>query len=207
MAQRKWAPKSVAADYFRTVGAHDKDIPALLAECQSPTYQEWERVANKHGLWVFSSKTGAYHFPQPLRLTTVAAIRADIGEKRHWWIEEPKDSLYLLFAHHSVLEWWDAARLIGGTSPPPPLPPPFPQVCSDIQEALAAADELLRWCDQAAEAAQHALSQIPDWWDEIKKWSRSKLWLVILGIMILLLLWFVSNVQNIKTLLEWLIAK
>jgi len=28
------------------------------------------------------------------------------------------------------------------------MPPPFPQPCSDLQEALVAADVLLRWCDQ-----------------------------------------------------------
>ena len=160
----------VAERYFReVVGIPDEAIPALLAEYEKgpPGREHFERIA---GEWQckeaerVDSEWRTVHGPPllpsptaPLPLITVAGIRANIREKQQWWMEKPVGGIHLLLAHGNISEWWDAARVIEGAPPIPPMPPPLPGRVSDIQQALAAADVLLRWCDEA-DAPKHPVA-------------------------------------------------
>jgi len=88
--------------------------------------------------------------PSPRRPATIAELTEKIKWTRRWLLEdEPGGKLGLAFAPRLIADLWDAARLIEATPPPPPMPAPLPGKVPHIQEALAAADVLLRWCYEA----------------------------------------------------------
>ena len=107
-------------------------------------------------------------------LNTVPAIRQRVNEYRRKWLAQPGWARFFVLPNNQfvstdaypegapepgrfedvcyiIIGCWNSARLIEGTSPPPPLPTAILNYrITDLQDALAAADALLRWCDEAA---------------------------------------------------------
>ena len=155
--------RSVAADYLRSArGVPDDEISRLLADCgQGLGIEEWQHVADE---WDRAqearqaAEADRRYFEKtrqkpakPRRISTVAELRDVIRETQREWLSESQfDKANIFSARTRLCILWDIARTIDGAPPVPPMTPPLPGLISDMQEALAAADVLLRWCEQAS---------------------------------------------------------
>ena len=86
----------------------------------------------------------------PPKLKTPAEIRERCEVLQRRWIAEPhsSDKSFSLAACWNIAYLWDAARMLDKAPPPPPLVPPLPEYAEDVQQVLAALDELRRWCEE-----------------------------------------------------------
>jgi hypothetical protein len=159
----------VAECWFRECGIPDDAIPALVEEYSAGARrtdrfgriaQDWldmhEWVA---GEWREKSLPPTSDSPAPTYATLRAAIRT---AQTQFMGEYPLNP----WAHHWFPILLNMARLIPGAPPLPPIPIPSSSPI-DRQEALAALDALLRWCDEAegrkGAAAQPPSPPSPEW--------------------------------------------
>jgi hypothetical protein len=160
---------AVAGKWFQSLEIPDGAIPALLQEYANgpPNRERYQRIART---WLDSHEFVADKWEEkklPPTLAepvkpTVASLRAELEQVRSEWIAGGKDRDNVFWANRRLAQWWNTARLIEGTAPPPPMPAPLPGRVSDIQQALAAADELLRWCaDADAETKPTQIPKVP----------------------------------------------
>ena len=146
---------AVAESWFRTVGIPDEAIPVLLAEYAkgAPSRDRWERIAQE---WLdteaervdkeWREKNGLPPWPAPPK-PTVVTLREEIRNLQEEWMAGSDDRDNRLWAPCWLDILWSKARRIAGASPPPPLTIPVKQPVHDMQQALGALDDLLRWCD------------------------------------------------------------
>jgi hypothetical protein len=155
----------VVESWFREVGIPDEAIPPLLAEYaeEAPGRDRWERIAEE---WLdahewdtvarqWQEKKTVSPLPPPSK-PTVAALGVEIERERSEWIAQGNDRDNVFWAPVQLARWWDTAAQIEGTPPPPLMPAPLPGRVSGIQQAIGAANVLLRWCDEADAKAKRA---------------------------------------------------
>lgn len=98
--------------------------------------------------------------PHPRPPDSIEGLRELVRHGRETlieWAEEDKPAerrFCLAVARGWITEWWNLARRIEGT------PPPMPSV-EGTQEAVDAADVLLRWCDPADGRTQQRAASEP----------------------------------------------
>jgi hypothetical protein len=149
---------AVAKSWFQVVEIPEEAHPALLAEYAkgAPDRDRYERIAQE---WLdahewdpvahkWRERKTLPPLPAPPK-PTVAALRAEIQTERSEWIAQGNDRDNLFWAPRRLARWWNSAAQIEGTPPPPLMPAPLPGRVSDIQQAIGAANVLLRWCEAA----------------------------------------------------------
>jgi hypothetical protein len=120
-----------------------KDLRRFLCLAESATDEEVDRHIEEA-----RKEKGLPPLPKP-GPTTVADLAVEIGTLRQEWMSEPNDRDNLFWAPFRLGRLWDKARQIPNTSPPPALTIPAKGPVNDMQAALGALDDLLRWCEPA----------------------------------------------------------
>jgi hypothetical protein len=163
---------AVAESWFRNVNIPDDAIPALLKEYAkgAPGRDHWERIAEE---WQWQEaerldrerreKNDLPPLPSPGPIT-VADLAAEIRTLQAEWISEPDDRDNRFWAPCRLGILWNKARRIPGAAPPPRLAIAVKQPVRDMQEAIGALDDLLRWCDEnkPGHSSEPAAALVPD---------------------------------------------
>lgn len=156
-----WQP--VAADFLRcSYNIPERAIPALVAKCSAAAgdwellAREWYRKKQERADIRQLRKLGLFGMciPQwpPL---PIALLRQEIRDQLEDWTEQADEGLDVLVVTKAIVHLWDQARQVPDAPPPPSLTVNTSKPVRDVQEALGALDDLLRWCD-AAQAAKPA---------------------------------------------------